>query len=174
MIRVEIDTSEFNKVVKALIKRGGDFSPVMRDVGEHMHGSVMQNFEEQGRPEKWEPLKFSTLVSRYIRGNRERKRKRRVLVRGGTGYSRGFTRLLAMGKILIDTGRLRSSITYEPKKFSVRIGTGLVYGGIHQTGGKAGRGRRVKIPARPYLVVQEEDRRYIDEVIVDYLMKKTG
>lgn len=95
-------------------------------------------------------------------------------VRGGTGYSRGFLTLLARGKILIDTGRLRRSITYDAKRYSVRIGTGLVYGAIHQFGGKAGRGRRVTIPARPYLVVQEEDRRYIDEVIVDYLMKKTG
>lgn len=42
---------------------------------------------------------------------------------------------------------------------SVAIGTNVVYGPIHQLGGKAGRRtRRVTIPARPFLGDSREDR----------------
>jgi hypothetical protein len=41
------------------------------------------------------------------------------------------------------------------------VGTNVVYAAIHQMGGQAGRGGRVKIPARPFLMVQDEDWREI-------------
>lgn len=56
-----------------------------------------------------------------------------------------------------DGGRLRGSITRDPVKMmggalGVRIGPQrVVYAAIHEFGGKAGRGRSVTIPARPYL-----------------------
>jgi HK97 gp10 family phage protein len=49
------------------------------------------------------------------------------------------------------TGHLRGSIVSEQTKTSVTTGTNVVYAAIHEFGGMAGRGRKVKIPARPYL-----------------------
>lgn len=61
------------------------------------------------------------------------------------------------GRTLLDKGRLRSSIVYESTPQRVVVGTNVVYGAIHQFGGQAGRGRKVRIPARSYLGISEED-----------------
>ena len=174
MIRIRVDVTEFNAIVKALMVRGEDFTPAMKDIGDRLVGSVLENFKQQGRPERWEPLKFSTLVSRYIRGNRDRKKKRSVLVKGGTGFSAGFTRMLGQGKILMDSGILRNSIHGQASRYGVVVGTNLVYSRIHQLGGKAGRGLRTKIPARPYLVIQDADYDYINKALMDYLLERRG
>ena len=90
------------------------------------------------------------------------------------GFSAGFKRMLGRGKILLDTGHLRGSITYKASRTGVRVGTNVVYGRIHQLGGKAGRGKKVKIPARPYLVVHDADRRYIGTAITQYIAGERG
>ncbi len=45
----------------------------------------------------------------------------------------------------------------------------MIYAAIHQFGGRAGRGHAAKIPARPFLVVQDDDLEEIKEIILDYL-----
>ncbi len=53
------------------------------------------------------------------------------------------------GKPLVDTGRLRSSITYfHPDQSSVIVGTNLDYAAIHQFGSD-------KIPRRPFMPLDE-------------------
>ncbi len=58
------------------------------------------------------------------------------------------------GQPLVDTGRLRDSITYQASDDGVEVGTNVVYAAIHQFGGMAGRGQKVHIPARPYMPVR--------------------
>ena len=54
----------------------------------------------------------------------------------------------------------------------VRSGkTNKIYGAIHQLGGMAGRGHRTKIPARPYLVIQDEDWAEIKEALTDFIIR---
>jgi phage virion morphogenesis protein len=45
----------------------------------------------------------------------------------------------------------------------------LKYARIHQLGGMAGRGRKVKIPARPYLVFRPEDPAAIAKKMEQYI-----
>lgn len=75
------------------------------------------------------------------------------------------------GKTLVDKAILQNSI--KPKAFPDRaeIGTNVVYAAIHQFGGKAGRGHKVNIPARPYLMVQDEDWTEIKAALMDHIMK---
>lgn len=49
------------------------------------------------------------------------------------------------------SGQLRLSIQVAEEKDSVLVGSNSVYGAIHEFGGMAGRGRKVHIPARPYI-----------------------
>lgn len=56
---------------------------------------------------------------------------------------------------------------------SMRLGTSIRYGRIHEYGGFAGRKGSAKIPARPYLLFQSQDLARIREIIVDYLTKGT-
>lgn len=69
------------------------------------------------------------------------------------------------GVTLTDTARLRQSITHRVSGDAVEVGTNVVYGAIHQFGGRAGRGRSVMLPARPYLGVDAGDRRAILRIV---------
>ena len=51
----------------------------------------------------------------------------------------------------------------------MHIGTNVVYSAIHQFGGKAGRGKKVSIPARPFILLQEEDKKMIVEELAKYI-----
>lgn len=61
------------------------------------------------------------------------------------------------GQTLSDKARLRNSITLRAMASQVEVGTNVEYAAIHHFGGKAGRGRKVTLPARPYLMLQDGD-----------------
>ena len=71
------------------------------------------------------------------------------------------------GRTLTETGRLRGSIAHAVMDagHTVEVGSNVVYAAIHQFGGRAGRGRRVTIPARPYLGIDERDRDAIARIL---------
>lgn len=62
-------------------------------------------------------------------------------------------------------GQLKRSLDWEAfPDGSVIYGSNMVYANIHQKGGKAGRGGRSLIPARPYMgVPQDFDRRFLND-----------
>lgn len=67
-------------------------------------------------------------------------------------------------KPLILTGRLRQSINTSVKKNEARVFTGMKYGVYHQTGTR-------KMPARPFLVVQDADIPVIKQILVNFYKK---
>ena len=73
------------------------------------------------------------------------------------------------GAILRDSGRLFQSLTYAVAATFVEIGTNVIYGRIHQEGGWAGRGHSVFLEARPYLGLDEPDRREMLDITNDYI-----
>jgi phage virion morphogenesis protein len=83
---------------------------------------------------------------------------------------RPSARALAGGKTLTDTARLRNSIDSAVAGDTVFVGSNVVYSRIHQMGGMAGKGRKVKIPARPYLGVSKEDWKEVEDTIKDFLV----
>lgn len=73
------------------------------------------------------------------------------------------------GQTLSLTGRLRRSFSVQATGSRAVVDTNVVYAAIHQMGGKAGRGGKVKIPARPFLMVQDEDWEVIRQKIAAYI-----
>lgn len=69
---------------------------------------------------------------------------------------------------LVDTENLMNSITSYYDNDSAEVGTNEPYAAIHQFGGKAGRGRKVDIPARPFLVLTPQDENDILEDVQAY------
>ena len=71
----------------------------------------------------------------------------------------------------VRTGTLINSMQYRisnrPGVANIRFGPwGIRYAAIHEFGGRAGRGLKVKIPARPYLrPTLERSRRYIMKIL---------
>lgn len=95
------------------------------------------------------------------------------------------------GQTLVDTGRLRDSITWRATRRAVTIGSNVVYAAIHQLGGRIrarsakalkfhipGVGWRttaaVNIPARPFLGINAGDRREIVDILRDHLAPAGG
>lgn len=67
-------------------------------------------------------------------------------------------------KILQDTGELRRSIAYEPEDNCVKIGSKLKYARTHQFG-------RGKIPARPFLGVNDMEKQHITLMFRQYVKR---
>ena len=72
------------------------------------------------------------------------------------------------GTPLVDTENLMNSITSYYDNSAAMVGTNEPYAAIHQFGGKAGRGRKVDIPARPFLVLTPQDEEDILEDVQAY------
>lgn len=75
------------------------------------------------------------------------------------------------GTPLVDTENLMGSITSDYTNDTAIVGTNKPYAAIHQFGGKAGRGRKTTIPARPFLKLTPEDESDIMEDIQAYFQR---
>lgn len=118
----------------------------LRAASVYMLGSIERNFKAQGRPAKWQAISSAT-VARRRRGR-------------GKGSA----------QILIDTGRLKNSMTHKISGNGAEIGTNVVYAARQHFGygGGAGRGRS-KTPARPFLMFQDEDVAAIERIFARHI-----
>jgi len=147
MIDIRIDSAKLTAALRRLIASSRDLTPAMRRAAGIMADAVEENFEQEGRP-KWKSLAASTLRQRAKEGS--------------------------TGKILQRRGNLARSITRHFDAESAVVGTNLVYAAIHQLGGQAGRGRTVKIPARPYLELTRDDEDAIEKSFAKFLGEAVG
>lgn len=134
--------------IAQMLARLENTAPLMRTIGEIGLTSIQRNFEEGGRPRKWKELKLSTIKQRQRQG----KWPGQILVRLGIG------------------GGLLGSISYKATKRRVILSAVKIYAAIHHFGGKAGRGHKTTIPARPYMLLQREDHAEIRETVRDYVL----
>ncbi|MBN2895038.1 MAG: phage virion morphogenesis protein [Campylobacterales bacterium] len=138
--------------------------PMMAEIGNMLINEIDETFEDEGRP-KWTPLSRTTLRLGYTNMGKSKKKKTHP---NNGKVSKGFER-----KILQKSGRLRGSITKEITNNSATVGTNLEYAAIHQFGGMAGRGRKVKIPARPYMPINKAGnlKPSLRQDILEYVQK---
>ena len=120
---------------------GLDARDALPEIGDALVSRVQESFAESRAPdgEPWQPLARATKVGRL-------KRDRRNFRKGGGLSRRGRRAARAGFQPLVDTGRLRASITRKVHGHAVEIGTDAAYAATHQFG-DARRG----IPARPFL-----------------------
>ena len=167
-IKIEIQ-EDARPLLRAIIRRVRNARPVLRALGQIGVDAVQENFSAQGRPTKWKPRKRTPR-----RGNRK-------------GY-----------KVLTQSGRLRNSVHYQVEGQEVRIGSNVIYAGVHNRGYsgtqqvkaherkmtsvfgrklrtpviakiKAFR-RRMVIPQREFLIVPEVDQREMARTAVSWLL----
>lgn len=147
-IEVKVHDKEVRDLLADLAGRMGDLRPVMRVIGETMHTSIQRNFEKGGRPRSWKRLAPATIAQR----KKEGKWPGRILVRKGT------------------SGGLLGTLKYRPFSNKVVVRANKIYAAIHHFGGRAGRGHKVLIPARPYMMIQDEDLVEINKALSDYVL----
>jgi len=152
LISVKLDSRAVDAMLSRLQKLTGDLSPLMVSIKQELLAQTEANFAAQGRP-AWPQLAASTIAQRE-------KRKKWP------------------GPMLQVSGTLARSVVTASDATSATIGVGaeVRHAAIHQFGGKAGRGRKVNIPARPYLPLvggqlQPEAQAAILKLGADYLHK---
>ena len=136
--------------VARMLARVSNLRPVTRAIGEAGLTSIQRNFEEGGRPVKWKPLAASTIRQRKRQGNWPGQ----ILMRRGAG------------------GGLLGSIFYKAYSTKTVWTARKVYAAIHHFGGKAGRGHKAQIPARPHMLFQREDREEFIDIVRDYVFQR--
>ncbi|MDD3420305.1 MAG: phage virion morphogenesis protein [Candidatus Gastranaerophilales bacterium] len=144
-IEIKINDAELQKSLKKLAIKAENLRPLMKNISGIMMDSVEENFEKEGRPDKWTSLAKSTIKQRSKKG-------------------------YWPGRILQMRGELASSITSKYDNNCAVVGTNKVYAAIHQLGGNAGRNKKAKIPARPYLSLTTRDEKQIINEIENYLI----
>lgn len=166
-----IGLDEVQDRMKILQQRIGHMQPIMAEIGNMLTNEIDETFEDEGHP-KWVQLSRTTLRLDYTDMGRN---KANTHNKDGK-LSRGFERYLSDRKILQKSHRLRNSFTYEATNDSVVVGSNLPYAAIHHFGGMAGRGKKVKIPARKILPVEDsgELKGSIRTQMMNYLEKKIG
>ena len=179
MIDIKVDDRAATALFQRITDKARDPSPFYQIVGTIVAISVRKNFDEGGRyaeegswrggSRRWKPLAPQTLLNSL--------RSKSDHAKGG-GLTASGAQKAANRKPLNASAQLRDSITYHADGTGVTIGTNKIYAATHQFGahgrviqarnkkclafpygGKVLLVRRVKvtIPARPFLVVQDED-----------------
>lgn len=155
-----------------LRESGAKLRPVMAVIAQDLESSTKLRFTDGRGPDgkPWLPLSAATRISRA-----KRAAGGKVYVKNRTRTTAAFTRAFLGGmQPLLDTGRLRNSITSRASNDFAEVGTATVYARIHQFGGKAGRGRKVTIQARPFIGMSADDRALVVERLRAHLVAASG
>ena len=146
--RMTVDARKVLNMLEGMAARCKDLAPAMRLIGETVRTSIVRNFEVGGRP-RW-------------KGHSAVTKKRR---KGGS--------------VLRLSNQLMNSITYSTTSRSVEVGTNRVYAATHQFGAKKGAFGKTKrggptpwgdIPARPFVMVQDEDWPVMRDDIAEFVL----
>lgn len=164
-IRVTVNDREVQQALRELARLGRDPSPPLKALGPLLVASTRDRITREVTPEG---SPFAPLLPAYAAGKRGPGILRERAMRGG----------------------LFASLTSEQAGKSLRIGTNKIYGAVHQfgatirprsapalvfrLGGRLVRAGSVKIPARPYLGISEEDREEILHVFGLFIRRATG
>lgn len=165
-ITIELDVAPVIARLDQLLRAlgpGGLQAP-LAEIGEDLVESIKRRFDTSTAPDgrRWEPNSMSTIMG-MLEGSSGNFRK------DGRVSKKGATRV-ANKKPLIASGVLQDTISYEIAGDSLFVGTNRFAGqwdggaAVHQFGSKDGR-----IPARPFLGVDDDDVRRILEVLERHL-----
>lgn len=151
MFKVEVKIQAAG--LEALMHRLQRPEPLMRGISLELRSLAEKAFAAEGSPEKWASLSNRTISARAKRGQWP-------------------------GRILQVSGKLAASVSpfSSGAEAGIYAGSGpsAKYAAIHQFGGMAGRGKKVSIPARPFLPMNKggltkDAERSILGLTIDYL-----
>lgn len=176
-LKVEIQDKELQQYLKKIAGKAEKRRVLLKRFGIIMLRSFAQNFKDEGRPRHWKRLSPNTIAARR----------------------RGGDRRYGSKKILQDSGRLRLSVTsksgpgniYQMSEDSLKMGSRLKIATFHQDGTRpytirpkrskmlsfmttegrrfAGKVNHPGLPARPFIMIQDDDERSMLDETVRYL-----
>lgn len=124
MIEISLDESDLQRGLGQLLRNATETGPMMRGIAAELASLTEDNFES----ESWGGKRW-----------------------GGDNNGKSKRAMADGGKTLQLSGQLAASISTQSGNGYARIGSNKVYAAIHHFGGQAGRGKKLTLPARPYL-----------------------
>lgn len=156
---VQVKDEAVQAALASLAARVKNLGPALTALGDEMVERTKQRFDDAKAPDgtPWAPHSVATLeMAAGALGKSYRKKSGDLNARG--------QRKLASKRLLVDSGFLSGNIFPRVSGGdTLTVGATAVYAAIHQFGGMAGRGKRVEIPARPFLPVRADGTLYPDE-----------
>lgn len=162
---LEGDWVRLSRTLRKMQLSQQDLKILNEQIGAVVRESTRARFDTEEAPDgtAWKPLSEATLISRARKRTGGRFRTKRGKI------SKRAQNVMGSARILKDTGGLRASISSKARPEGVAVGTNKVQAAIHQFGGPAGRGKKVQIPARPYLGVSNEDAKDIHALLTEFV-----
>ncbi len=156
--QVTIDDAEVKQALTALAARIDNMQPVMQEIGEDIMERTKRRFGTSTGPDgqRWQPNAASTVLAAIARMGSKARLKNGNL-------SKKAQKTLAAKKVLVDTGSLARQFHVSASGNSVTVSNSMIYAAIHQFGGQAGKGKKITIPARPFLPVTSSGEMYPDD-----------
>lgn len=142
MIEIKVDASDLERKLRGVVLGLQQPAELMEDLSEAMYNEVIKNFEMQGRP-SWKKLSPVTLAKKN--GNRK-------LQEGGP-----------------NSEDLIGSFEARVDGHQAIVSNAVTYAAIHNFGGKAGRGLKVDIPARPFMTIPARGRQALADACAEFL-----
>lgn len=137
MIKITLDDTQAVKSLQQIANQLENPRRMYGILGETLKKIHTDRFKAETDPDgnKWKPLSSRTLALKRKRGKST--------------------------KILRQDGYLADKTAYNIRNDGVEFGSQEIYARLHQFGGKAGRGKKVTIPARPWLGASEKDEQLL-------------
>lgn len=142
-VQIEVTLQGIERVQAALGRLATtDLEYLVHEVGEYLTNSTKDRMDHGVAPDgsPWQPWSATYAATRH------------------DGHS-----------LLISSMSLQESIGNISSGLVASVGAHMIYAAIHQTGGKAGRGHKVTIPARPYLGLSDADRDAVEALVIGTL-----
>lgn len=146
----EWDDAEFQQMIGGMVRSVQEAAPVMESFAEYMMTETIEHFEKEEAPDGqgWQALSDVTI------SQREKANK-------------------WPGKKLQVDGNLKTSIQRSWDDSSAELtagGSNLEYAAIHNFGGQAGRGRKVTIPQRQFMGLNDDDIAYFKKSLAGWIL----
>lgn len=171
-IQVKVEDGEIKALLGRFSQRASNLTPVMNTIGQIIRTSVIKNFEEGGRPQKWQP------------SERAEREGGQTLI-DSARLRNSIAAKASNNKVEVGTNVVYAAIHQFGGKINMAARSELFVRNRYKRGGKkgqfkkgtaAGRGHTIgahsiPIPARPFLAVQAEDWTEIKKAITDHILK---
>jgi phage virion morphogenesis protein len=152
MIEIKLDDARVMSALKRLQRVEPDIHIMLEGIGENLLESTIRRIERKGPGpggETWDKNSDVTMALAKMREPPEKPLGNRPL---------------------INFGRLLRSFSKKVRGNELTVGTNRPFAEVHQFGTlRAGRGHKVRIPARPFLGISDEDSRKIESLILNRL-----
>ena len=172
-VTVTAKDEQVQQMLQQLSERMRNLKPAMKEIGEIVRTSIERNFAAQGRPEKW------------LESQRVKRKGGQTLSLTGR-LRRSFTVKAESDSVAVGTNVVYAAIHQlggtikQGARSELFTRNRYVRGekkGQFKKGTKAGRGLTFKgsegaIPARPFLMVQDEDWSAINNAVNRYLAQR--